>query len=480
MRIEQLLSYIKDYEPMYKELILRAYEFADEVHKGVKRKSGEDYIIHPISVACILAEMQADADTIAAGLLHDTIEDGIDITKELLAEKFNPKIAELVDGVTKMKNVEFGNDKKLLNEENTRKIIEGLTQDIRILIIKLADRLHNMRTLEFHKPHKQIEISRETMSFFVPFAALIGEYTFKQELEDLSFKYLRPHEYQNLKNLVDSELIENRPMIDKIILEISQILNSENVPFDIKVKVKNIYGLYKRLRTYNRVESIHDFFTIKYIINDIDKCYWLRDRIKDNFKNIPEREKDYIANPKSNMYRSLHNTIELDDRMYQIQLKTREMYLINSYGLPAYWSTMLLDNPVARMENDVRSLQVFRLLEQLVNDNLPTLELNKLVREEILSSNIVVISPCGESIELPVNSTPIDYAYYINADLGNYIIGAIVNGERVPLDYKLKTDDVIEIIINKDLYGPREDMYEMCGTDYSKRKIKEFNKKHGI
>lgn len=476
MGLNDLLYYIEDYEPQYKILILKAFKEAAEKHANVIRKSGVPYICHPITVACILAEMHADADTIAAGLLHDTIED-TDETYENIQTKFNSTIAHLVDGVTKLPKFKFDDDKYLANEETKRKLLESLTQDIRIIIIKLADRLHNMRTLNYHKPEKQIEISKETLEFYVPLASLIGAYTFKKELEDLSFKYLKPNEYKNLCDLIRYEKITNGKIIDQFTADIGLFLSERNVQMATEPQFKSIYGLYRRLKKYNDIDKVHDMLAVKIMVNDVETCYWLRDKIREMYKTIPEFEKDFIANPKTNMYRSLHETLEIDGQKLQVQIKTPEMYMINAYGLPAYWAIMSLQNPAEKMQKDVSNLGFFQLLKELINTGLPTVELNKLIKEEVLSSDINVYTPNNEVIELPLGATPVDFAYKIHSDLGNYIVAAIVNGKRVPLDYKLKDQDNIEIIYDKNLYGPRINIETSCNTEYAKRKIREFKRK---
>lgn len=480
MGIETLLQLIKNYSAKDKELIIRAYEFACEVHKNQTRKSGEPYITHPIAVACILAKLHADADTVVAGLLHDCIEDGYGITKELLAKVFNPTIALLVDGVTKIEKINFNNDKHLAEEASTQKMLIGIISDIRILIVKLADRLHNMRTLEFHKPAKQIEISFETMDFFIPFATLIGEYTLKLELEDLSFRYLNPREYQNMQKLKEQLLKDNRRVLDEVIIEVSQMLNSRNIPFDVKLNIKNLYGLYKRLKEHGKIENVHDVFSVNFLLNTELDCYDVRDEISKMYSVLTDKSKDYIKNPKTNMYRSLHTSvISPNKRIIQFQIKTPEMDMINSYGITAYWSLLKNQNrltPAEKMQDDIKKFQFFQILEELVNMNVSASEFNQEVKNDILANKIYVSTPDEEIIELPHNSTPVDFAYKIHSDLGNYIIAAIVNGERVPLDYKLNNKDSVRIIAKKDLIGPRIDTEPFCKTESAKRKVKEFYK----
>ena len=478
MRLENLFTLIKDYSIKDKILIIRAYEFASKVHGGVIRKSGEPYITHPLSVACILAEMHADADTIAAGLLHDTIEDGENITKEMIEEFFNPTIALLVDGVTKMKKVEFDNDKELTDEANTRKIIEGITQDVRIFIVKLADRLHNMRTLKFHKREKQIEIALETMEIFVPFANLIGEYAIQLELEDLSFKYCDPKNYKN--TIAIKEEVENkyRKQIDEILCSMAQQLNSNDLSFGVRVKYKNIYDIHRRLKQTNNVYDIHDLVSIKLMVDDIEDCYKVKEQIEKMYQTVPLREKDYIRQPKTNLYSALHTVIKTYDDLYiQVQIATPEMYKINQYGLTAYWKLMNklhMVNPAEEMNQDIKKFQFFELLQELSTLNISNDLYNKEVREDLLQERIYVYTPKHEIIELPKGATPVDFAYKIHTDLGDTLIACKINGKEMPLDTPLKSEDQVEVMCDFELIGPRMDYTDMCKAASTKRKIKEF------
>lgn len=475
MSIQNLLEIIKEYAPQDKELIIRAYEFANTVHRGVKRKSGEPYIIHPIAVACILAVMHADVDTICAGLLHDVIEDGENITESTLTDLFNPTIAYLVDGVSKLPKIKHGS-KGETEAYNRRKIIESLMVDIRILIIKLADRLHNMRTLQYHTPEKQIENAQETMDIFVPFASLIGAYGIKQELEDLSFKYLNPTKYNEMLALVEESKKENFEVVESALCQIAQLLNSNNVNYEIIMRNKGLYSLYKKMNTYNDITKIHDLTAIDILLEEINDCYLFRDQINAIYPNIPEKAKDYIRNPKANMYSALHTTVVApNNRMIQFQLNTKKMYLINRYGITAYWDLLKFNHAPEHMQDDVRKMPFFYQLQELAHSDLKNDDFNREVQKEILSETLYLKTPQGEPVELPAGSTPVDFAYYIHADLGNNITAAIVNGKRVPLDYQLQSKDVVQIIFDTNLCGPRLDISSMCTTRRAKKKIKEFN-----
>lgn len=480
MGLENLFTLIKEYSIKDKILIIRAYEFAYKVHKGVKRKSGEAYITHPLTVACILAEMHADADTIAAGLLHDTIEDGDNITKELIEKTFNPTVALLVDGVTKMKKIEFDNDKQQTDEANTRKIIEGITQDVRIFVVKLADRLHNMRTLEFHKREKQIEISLETMEIFVPFANLIGEYAIQMELEDLSFRYCDPKNYEKMTNLREKLEASYREQLDEMLCTIAQELNSNDIAFGVRVKFKNVYDIYKRLKNHIKVSDMHDLVAIKLLVDDVDVCYQVRDSLKSMFKTLPEREKDYVKHPKTNLYSALHLVTTTPDRKkVQIQIATPEMYKINQYGLTAYWKILKnakKTNAAEEMNQDIKKFQFFELLQELSTLNISNDLYNKEIKEDLLTERIYVYTPKGDIIELPDGATPVDFAYKIHTDIGDTLIACKINGVESPLDTKLNSEDVVEVSCNFNLVGPRMDYTDMCKAASTKRKIKEFRK----
>lgn len=481
MGIELLLDIIKDYAPMDKEFIIRAYEFASEVHKDAKRKSGEPYIIHPVAVACILALLHADVDTIVAGILHDVIEDGRNITKEMLAEKFNPTVAALADGVSKLPKLSINNNKLETDAFNLRKLFLGTVTDIRIIIIKLADRLHNMRTLEFQPPHKQIEHSEETRAIYVRLASLIGAYNIKQELDDLAFMYLDPKSYNEMQKVLESYKIEKFDVVNNSLCQVAQLLNTSSIPFEVKLRVKSLYSLYKKLEKYGSISEIHDIFSIDFILPDKESCYRFRNKVSSLYPVIATKEKDYIKNPKANLYSALHTSVYgPDNTLLQFQFTTKEMDLINTNGLTAYWELLKFNHAPEHMQKEVSKMPFFHLIEELMHSDLENDEFNKEVQEDILGVNLILYTPQGDIVELPSGSTPIDFAYKIHGDIGNWITGATVNCERVSLDYELKNCDVVNIIFNKDLYGPRQDLINMCKTNKAKRKIREFNNHGGL
>ncbi len=483
MDIEYLLTLVHNYSVEDKELIIRAYEFAKVCHKNVFRKSGEPYIIHPLSVACILAEMHADADTIAAGLLHDILEDCPQITKEYLASNFNPTIANLVDGVTKLKKIDFNNDKILTEEANIRKLIESSYSDIRVIIIKLADKLHNMRTEEYQPPHKQEEHSRETRDLFVPFARLTGAYKLMTELEDLSFFYLDPKGYQEMDDLINYVRNEYEEEKEQILIETAQMLNSNHVPYNIKTQIKSHYELHRKLLTYGSYQNIHDLYGINIILGTKEDCYSVRSELELMFKFLKDKRKDYIKRPKTNLYQALHTSIiSPHGYNFQFQLSTAEMHKINSYGLTAYWDILKKQNKeevAKRMQQTAMTFPVFSLISKLATDTkVSNQSYVDEIKNDVLKDKVYVSTPKGDIIELPSGATPVDFAYKIHSTIGNTITKAIVNGECVPLSYVLKSKDVVKIEYDPSLLdNPNfEDYTNLCTTAYAKRMIKEYHK----
>ena len=364
MEKKDLIDLVKSYNKEEVEFISKAYDYADNLHKGQYRQSGEPYISHPLNVAYILAEMHADKDTICAGLLHDTLEDTY-IKKEDISHEFNQDVANLVDGVTKLAKMNFSS-KLDQNNANTRKIITGITNDVRIIIIKLADRLHNMRTLEFKSEFKQKENAIETMEIFVPLAYYIGAYRIKSELEDLSLRYLKPDVYKDLEERKLRIENDSKDSLDEMLNTIKKVLKDNNIPNEIKVRTKNIYGIYKRLNENQRISDIHDLLALKIMVKNIKDCYYTLGLIHQEYRPINNKFKDYISNPKTNMYKSLHTTIfGLDDKLVQTQIRTFDMDNIASFGLTAYWD---IEKGKARdiMQNDLKKkYQFFKSLIEI-------------------------------------------------------------------------------------------------------------------
>ena len=474
--IDDLLKKVSEYNIGAIHDVSEAYCYAKLLHGNQIRQSGEPYINHPLNVAYILSEMHADCDTVCAGLLHDTLED-TNIKKEDIAHDFNQNVANLVDGVTKLSKMNFSS-KQDQNNANTRKIITGITDDVRIIIIKLADRLHNMRTLEFKSEFKQKENSLETMEIFVPLAYYIGAYRIKSELEDLSLKYLKPDVYKR----IGDEKIKLEETFDDILKEmlykIKELLNDRNIPNEIKVRTKNIYGIYKRLSEGHKLSDIHDLLALKIMVDEIENCYIGLYLVHSKYKPINDKFKDYICNPKTNMYRSLHTTVfGPEDRLVQTQIRTFDMDKIASFGLTAYWDIEKGKARDAMQEDLKQKYQFFKSLTEINSIFGDNQQFVNQVKNELFANKIYVYTTKGDIIELPIGSTIIDYAYKLDTNIGNTMIGAFVNDEYVPLDYVLQNKDRVRIVTNELSNGPEEKWLDIAKTSLAKSKIKKYYKK---
>ena len=467
-----LLELLKGYSEDDIKIIEKAYLYAKTLHNGQYRQSGEEYIVHPLNVAYILAELHADSDTICAGLLHDTLED-TNITKEDISNNFNYNIANLVDGVTKISKMNFSS-KQEENLANTRKIITSITDDVRIIIIKLADRLHNMRTLQFKSEFKQKENALETLEIFVPLAYYIGAYRIKSDLEDLSLKYLEPDIYKRIEEKKVKIENDSKECLNEMLFKINNILLNKDIPNEIKIRTKNIYGIYRRFSEGTKISSIHDLLSLKIMVDQIENCYKALGLIHKEYHPFNEKFKDYICNPKPNMYKSLHTTVfGPDDRLVQTQIRTFEMDKIASFGLTAYWEEKK-GNAREIMQKDLKEkFQFFKSLTEIISLSKDNQEFINKIKSELFSDRIYVYTTKGEIIELPKGATPIDFAYNLSENLGNKMIGVFVNNEFVPVDYILKNNDRIKIITN-DFSGPKEDWIDKAKTTVAKEKIKEF------
>ena len=474
--INDLLINLSEYNPDAISDVKKAYDYASYLHNGQVRQSGEPYISHPLNVAYILSEMHADSDTVCAGLLHDTLED-TNIKKEDIANDFNQNVANLVDGVTKLAKMNFSS-KQDQNYANTRKIITGITDDVRIIIIKLADRLHNMRTLEFKSEFKQKENSLETMEIFAPLAYYIGAYRIKSELEDLSLKYLKPDVYKRIGEKKIKLEEASGDILKEMLYKIETLLNDRNIPNEIKVRTKNIYGIYKRLSEGHKLSDIHDLLALKIMVDEIENCYIGLYLVHSKYKPINDKFKDYICNPKTNMYRSLHTTVfGPEDRLVQTQIRTFDMDKIASFGLTAYWD---IEKGKARdvMQDDLKQkYQFFKSLIEINSIFGDNQQFVNQVKNELFANKIYVYTTKGDIIELPIGSTIIDYAYKLDTDIGNTMVGAFVNDEYVTVDYVLHNKDRVRIITNELSYGPREEWLDIAKTSLAKSKIKKFNRK---
>lgn len=474
--LEKLLDEVRKYNPTEVEIIKKAYEYAKTLHEGQYRQSGEPYITHPLNVAYILAEMHADKDTVCAGLLHDTIED-TKTTKEDIAHDFNQEIANLVDGVTKLAKMNFST-KEEQNSANTRKIITGITNDVRIIIIKLADRLHNMRTIEYKSEFKRKENSLETMEIFVPLAYSIGAYRIKSELEDLSFKQLRTDKYKEIEEIKDKLEEKDNSILEEMLYKIKCLLNDKSIPNEIKVRTKNIYGIYKRLSEGNKLSDIHDLLALKVMVDDIANCYLTLGLVHTLYHPINSKFKDYICNPKTNMYSSLHTTVfGPEERLVQTQIRTFDMDKIASFGLTAYWDIEKGNARNVMQEELKEKFQFFTALTEINSMFRDNEAFVSQVKNELFSDKVYVYTTKGDVIELPKGSTPIDFAYRIHTDIGNTMVGALVNDKPVSNDYVLKSNDRVKIITDPLSFGSRDGWEDLAYTAYAKKKIKEFRKK---
>ncbi len=478
MNIDDLILKVSEYDDREetKEKIKLAYDLAAHYHRNQTRQSGEPYIIHPLSVAYILQEMHADRDTICAGLLHDTLED-TELTKEDITRLLNEDVANLVDGVTKISNFHY-----LSKEENdianTQKLINGLTEDVRIIIIKLADRLHNMRTLNFKSETKQKSISFETLEIYCPLANLLGAYKLKGELEDIALKYINPNKYKQIEYEIQQIKEKDGDILNEMLENIKRKLNDKNIPNTLKYRIKNIFGIYERLSEGDELRDIHDLLALKVIVNSIDDCYSSIGVIHSQYRPLNSFFKDYICNPKTNLYQSIHTTVFAPgDNLVQMQIRTPYMDKIATYGVARYFDEYK-EEAREKMQKEIKdNYQFFQSLMEIKRDYEDNEGFVRQVKEELLSEKIYVINSQGLTIELPKGSTVIDFAYKMGSQIGNKTVGAYVNDGIKPPFHVLHNMDRIQIITNDLASGPNEEWLKDAKTAKAKRKIKEFNEK---
>ena len=478
LTFEELLTRLKKYIKNKKELelIKKAYMYAYEKHFGQKRKSGEDYIIHPLNVAYILAGINADYKTICSALLHDTIED-CDVTKEEIEELFGGEVAYLVESLTKINKLNFSCDSEA-TIANQRKILVGLTEDVRVIILKLADRLHNMRTLWALPEKKQKENAKETLDIFIPIAHRLGMNSIKSELEDLCLRYSKPDVYFQIVEKLNKKKSERDEAVNEMKNTVSKLLNSHNIKHEIKGRSKSIYSIYKKLDTGRSFNDIYDFLALRVFVKTEEECYQVLGIIHSKFKPIPKRFKDYIAMPKTNMYQSLHTSVFGNNgEIFEIQIRTYEMDKIAENGIASHWSYK--EKKKANLQSEMeQKLQFFRLIMELKHEGTNDQEFVDSVKEDVLKDTIYVFTPQGDVLELPNGSTPIDFAYRVHTRVGDTMVGAIVNNNIVPLDYKLKDDDIVKINTNKNSPGPSREWLNIAKTTHAKNKIRSFFNKN--
>ena len=464
---KKLQKYIKNEEEL--EEIKKAYIFANEKHKGQKRISGENYIIHPLNVAYILSDIHADSKTIEAALLHDTIED-CDVTKEELETKFGQEVAKLVESITKINKLNFSGDNEAVIA-NQRKILVGMTEDVRVIILKLADRLHNMRTLWALSEKRQKANAKETLDIFTPIAHRLGINSIKSELEDLSLRYLKPDVYYQIVEKLNKTKVERDNYIVEMMNSVSKILNEHGLKHEIKGRSKSIYSIYKKLDKGKSFNEIYDLLALRVFVNTEAECYQVLGLIHSKFRPIPKRFKDYIAMPKTNMYQSLHTTVfGIDGQLFEIQIRTYEMDKVAENGIASHWS---YKEGKSNMQNEMeQKLQFFRVIMELKNEETEEQFVDS-VKEDVLKDSIYVFTPMGDVIELPKGSTPIDFAYRVHSKVGDTTIGAIVNNNIVPLDYQLQDNDIVKINTNKSS-TPSKEWLNIVKTTQAKNKIKAF------
>ena len=474
---DELINCVRKYHPSDDiSMIEKAFRIANDAHKGQVRKSGEAYIIHPLCVAIILAELELDKETIVAGLLHDVVEDTV-MTDEEIAREFNEEVALLVDGVTKLGQLSYDADKVEIQAENLRKMFLAMAKDIRVILIKLADRLHNMRTLKYMKPEKQREKARETMDIYAPIAQRLGISKIKTELDDLSLKYLEPEAYYDLVEKIAMRKGARDEYVQKLVKEVKNHIEDAGIEATIDGRSKHFFSIYKKMVNQGKtIDQIYDLFAIRILVNDVKDCYAALGVIHEMYKPIPGRFKDYIAMPKPNMYQSLHTTlIGPDGRPFEIQIRTYEMHRTAEYGIAAHWKYKEAANGNA-VGGEEEKLSWLRQILEWQRDMSDNREFMSLLKSDLdlFSDTVFCFTPSGDVKNLPNGSTPIDFAYSVHSAVGNKMIGAKVNGKLVPIDYKIQNGDRIEIITSQNSRGPSRDWLNIVKSTQAKNKINQW------
>ena len=477
-QLQQILTKIQKYHPKDDlSLVTRAYQFACEAHKDQKRKSGEPYIIHPVCVASILADLMLDSTTVAAGFLHDCVEDNKDVTVETIEAQFGPEVALLVDGVTKLKRLDF-TSREDQQAESLRKMFLAMAKDIRVVLIKLADRLHNMRTLKYQSPDRQVAIARETLDVYAPLCHRLGMSTLKWEMEDLALRYIDPAGYYDLVEKVGQKRKEREHAIQVVISALKEQLDQAGIHCEIAGRPKHFYSIYRKLKTQGKTfDQIYDLIAVRVLVDTIPDCYAVLGIVHTMWTQVPNRFKDYISMPKGNMYQSLHTTVvgtsgELRGQTFEVQIRTWEMHRTAEYGIAAHWRY----KEGKQFDSLDNKLYWLRQILDWQNETHDPSEFMDALKVDLFIDEVFVFTPKGDIVNLPRGATPVDFAYHIHSAIGNKCIGAKINGRIVPLETELQTGDFVEVLTSSNSKGPSMDWLKLCKTSEAKSKIRAYLK----
>ena len=479
---KSLIERVRKYHPSADvSMIEKAYHIARDAHKGQTRKSGEEYIIHPLWVGIILAQLEMDKETIVAGILHDVVEDTV-MTDEEIRQEFGDEVALLVDGVTKLGQLSYSADKLEVQAENLRKMFLAMAKDIRVIIIKLADRLHNMRTLQYMRPEKQLEKAKETMDIYAPIAQRLGISKIKTELDDLALKYSQPEVFNDLVKQINARKTEREKFVQQIVDEVSTHMKNANIDAEVNGRVKHFFSIYKKMVNQDKtVDQIYDLFAVRIIVDSVKDCYAALGVIHEMYTPVPGRFKDYIAMPKANMYQSLHTTLMSSiGQPFEIQIRTKEMHKTAEYGIAAHWKYKESEDGKKSVEaKEEEKLSWFRQILEWQRDMSDNREFLNLLKGDLdlFAEDVYCFTPNGDVKNLPNGSTPVDFAYAIHTAVGNKMVGARVNGKLVNIDYKIQNGDRIEILTSQNSKGPSRDWLSIVKSTQAKNKINQWFKK---
>lgn len=476
--MDKIKTYIDDADTL--EKIKQAYQFALEHHEGQNRRSGEAYIIHPVHVTYILSEYKTDPTTLMAGLLHDCIED-TEASYSDIKQQFGEEVALLTEGVTKLGQYKFKGiddaeeEKQIIQAKNYQKMLLAMAKDIRVIIVKLADRLHNIRTLGNLEAYKQKRIAKETLDIFAPLAHRLGMYILKAELEDTAFKYINPEAYRHIAQMIRDTKQSRESDLQSMQKNIETLLESHHFEYNVKGRIKNIYSVYKKMQSRGKeFDDIFDLLALRIIVKSVEACYSAIGVIHSRYTPIPNRFKDYIAMPKPNLYQSLHTSVIAHGKIYEIQIRTKEMDQIAEYGIAAHWAYKEQGDQIPMTEMVSKKLKWYGELIKFTEESESDEEVLSLLRDDIFHSNVYVFTPDGDIIDLPKGATPLDFAFRIHTEIGIKTVGAIVNGKIVPLEYELETGDIVNIKTSKNSFGPNDNWLKIVKTSGAKSKIKNY------